>query len=68
MYLLPIVYIVFGAFFFVGSIFLFLIDYKYVFMNQIGKRYLILNGTLIILSLMSLVFGVVYFFMVKSQL
>lgn len=68
MYLLPIGYIVFGSLFFVGSIFLFLMDYKYILMNKVGKEYLILNWTFIILSLMSLVFGVVYFLNVKSQL
>ena len=68
MYLLPIVYIVFGSLFFVGSIFLFLMDYKYILMNKVGKGYLILNWTFIILSLMLLVLGVVYFLNIKSQL
>lgn len=68
MYLIPIICITLGIIVFLSSIFLFLLDYKFVFLNSINKRYLVLNIFSLILSSSLLILGIVYFFYLKSQL
>lgn len=68
MYLLPISYIIIGFIFFVGSIALFLMDYKAVLMNKGKKSYLFLNVSSIILSLLLFLLGIIYVVIINNQL
>ncbi|VTS75889.1 Uncharacterised protein [Enterococcus hirae] len=68
MYLIPIICITLGIIVFLSSIFLFLLDYKFVFLNNINKRYLALNIFSLILSSSLLILGIVYFLNLRSQL
>ncbi|HGF8316003.1 hypothetical protein [Enterococcus faecium] len=68
MYLLPISYIIIGFIFFVGSIALFLMDYKTVLMNKGKKSYLFLNVSSIILSLLLFLLGIIYVVIINNQL
>ncbi|MGL9847773.1 hypothetical protein IGJ91_002943 [Enterococcus sp. DIV0765f] len=68
MYLLPISYIIIGFILFVGSIVLFLIDYKSVLINKEKKSYLFLNISLIIISLLLFLLGIIYVVIINNQL
>lgn len=68
MYLIPIICITLGIIVFLSSIFLFLLDYKFVFLNNINKSYLALNIFSLLLSSSLLIFGIVYFLNLRSQL
>ncbi|VFA55616.1 Uncharacterised protein [Enterococcus hirae] len=68
MYLIPIICITLGIIVFLSSIFLFLLDYKFVFLNNINKSYLALNIFSLILSSSLLILGIVYFLNLRSQL
>ncbi|MCR1913447.1 MULTISPECIES: hypothetical protein [Enterococcus] len=68
MYLLPISYIIIGFILFVGSIALFLMDYKAVLINKGKKSYLFLNISSIILSLLLFLLGIIYVVIINNQL
>jgi len=68
MYLIPIICITLGIIVFLSSIFLFLLDYKFVFLNNINKSYLMLNIFSLILSSSLLILGIVYLLNLRSQL
>ncbi|MGL9881492.1 hypothetical protein IGK81_002739 [Enterococcus sp. DIV0703] len=68
MYLIPIICITLGIIVFLSSIFLFLLDYKFVFLNNINKSYLVLNIFSLILSSSLLILGIVYLLNLRSQL
>lgn len=68
MYLLPISYIIIGLVLFIGSIALFLMDYKAVLINKGKKSYLFLNVSSIILSLLLFLLGIIYVVIINNQL
>lgn len=68
MFLFPIICIVIGFILLLGSIFMFLMDYKYVLIHNVRRNYLIFNVSSLILSILLLIFGVIYFFVIKNQL
>ncbi len=68
MYTISIILIVLGFLFMIGNIFLLLKDYKLCVVNNKNKNYMVPNIITLIASFALIILGLIYFFVIHSQL
>ncbi len=68
MYTISIILIVLGFLFMIENIFLLLKDYKLCVLNNKNKNYMVPNIITLIASFVLIILGLIYFFVIHSQL
>lgn len=68
MYTISIILIVLGFLFMIGNIFLLLKDYKLCVVNNKNKSHMVPNIITLIASFALIILGLIYFYVIHSQL